>query len=126
MSSSSGKGAQGKDAQGKDLQGEAAHGQAIKFSPAIQGTEDLVTLKLHFLRQLLEDNSYEVQRHRENILFLIHYYENGGAPPPRGQTMWLVDGKIVDQMPTWAKGSAIWPEEGPFRQQLGQSSPSAF
>jgi hypothetical protein len=90
MSSSS-----GKDAQGKDAQGEATHGQAIRFSPAIQGTEDLVTLKLHFLRQLLGDDSYEVQRHRENILFLIHYYENGGEPPTPGQRMWLVDGKSL-------------------------------
>ena len=123
--------AQGNDARGKDAKGEAAHGQAITFSPAIQGTDDLVTLKLCFLRRLLENDSYEVQRHRENILFLIHYYENGGEPPPRGQTMWLVDGKVVDQKPVFpVMGSAIWPEEGPFPQQLGQSfrqsSPSAF
>jgi len=117
----------GKDAKGNDAQGEAAHRQAITFSPAIQGTDDLVTRKLRFLRQLLEDDSYEVQRHRENILFLIHYYENGGEPPTPGQRMWLVDGKVVDQKPVFpAMGSAIWPEEGPFPQQLGQSRPSAF
>jgi len=123
--------ARGNDARGNDVQGEAVHGQAITFSPAIQGTDDLVTSKLRFLRELLEDDSFEVQRHRENILFLIHYYENGGEPPPRGQRMWLVDGKVVNQKPVFPPmGSAIWPEEGPFPQQLGQSfrqsSPSAF
>jgi len=54
------KDAKGNDTQGNNTKGEAAHRQAITFSPAIQGTDDLVTLKLCFLRRLLENGSYEV------------------------------------------------------------------
>jgi hypothetical protein len=49
---------------------------------------------------------------RKNIEFLIHYYENGGKVPAPGQTIWLLDGKVVDKEPEEIpEGSVIWAEE---------------
>jgi hypothetical protein len=57
----------------------------------------------------LEDESLQFQR--KNIEFLIHYYENGGKLPLPGQTMWLLDEKVVDKMPEKVfEGSAMWAE----------------
>ena len=57
----------------------------------------------------VEDESLQFQR--KNIEFLIHYYENGGKVPPPGQSMWLLDGKVVDKMPEKiSEGSAMWLE----------------
>ncbi|KAK1762911.1 hypothetical protein QBC33DRAFT_550947 [Phialemonium atrogriseum] len=88
--------------------------QPLCFSPAIQGHFDLVAFKLKLMREALEDNVMVWQRHRKNILFLIDYYENGGEVPPPGKTMWIFDGKVVDQPPTppWPVTSAAWAEEG--------------
>jgi hypothetical protein len=64
------------------------------------------------LHQALEDNSpFSFPRQRKNIEFLIHYYENGGEVPPPGQVMWLLDGKVVGEMPReLPEGSAMWRE----------------
>jgi hypothetical protein len=85
-------------------------GQAITFAPACIGTSIVdAEFKLRYLREVLEDESLQFQR--KNIEFLIHYYENGGKVPPLGQTMWLLDGKVVDKMPEKvSKGSAMWAE----------------
>jgi hypothetical protein len=73
-------------------------GQAITFTPAYIGTSIVdAEFKLRYLRKALEDGSIQSQRQRKNIEFLIHYYENGGKVPSPGQTMWLVDGKVVDR-----------------------------
>jgi hypothetical protein len=88
-------------------------GQAITFAPACIGTSIVdAEFKLGYLRKELEDKSIYCQRQRKNIEFLIHYYENGGKVPPPGQTMWLLDGKVVDKMPEKIpEGSAMWAEE---------------
>jgi hypothetical protein len=85
-------------------------GQAITFAPACIGTSIVdPEFKLRYLREVFEDESLQFQR--KNIEFLIHYYENGGKAPPLGQTMWLLDGKVVDKMPEKvSKGSAMWAE----------------
>jgi hypothetical protein len=85
-------------------------GQAIVFAPACIGTSIVdAEFKLRYLREVLKDESLQFQR--KNIEFLIHYYENGGKVPPLGQTMWLLDGKVVDKMPEKvSKGSAMWAE----------------
>ena len=75
-----------------------AQGQAITFAPACIGTSIVdAEFKLRYLRESLEDESLQFQQ--KNIKFLIHYYENGGKLPAPGQTMWLLDGKVVDKMP---------------------------
>jgi hypothetical protein len=88
-------------------------GQPITFAPACIGTSIVdAEFKLGYLRKMLEDESFQSQRQRKNIEFLIHYYENGGKVPPPGQTMWLLDGKVVDKMPEKiSEGSAMWAEE---------------
>ena len=85
-------------------------GQPIKFAPACIGTSIIdAEFKLRSLREVLKDESLQFQR--KNIEFLIHYYENGGKVPPLGQTMWLLDGKVVDKMPEKvSNGSAMWAE----------------
>jgi hypothetical protein len=85
-------------------------GQAITFAPACIGTSIVdAEFKLRYLRELLKDESLQFQR--KNIEFLIHYYENGGKVPPLGQTIWLLDGKVVNKMPEKvSKGSAMWAE----------------
>jgi hypothetical protein len=86
-------------------------GQSITFAPACMGTSEVdEEYMLRHLREELEDD--ELQFQRKNIEFLIHYYENGGKVPPPGQTMWLLDGKVVDKRPEKVpKGSAMWSEE---------------
>jgi hypothetical protein len=86
--------------------------QAITFAPACIGTSIVdAEFKLRYLRKALEDESIQSQRQRKNIEFLIHYYENGGKVPSPGQTMWLLDGKVVDKMPEKiSEGSAMWLE----------------
>jgi hypothetical protein len=86
-------------------------GQSITFAPARIGTSIVdAEFKLRYLRKSLEDESLQFQR--KNIEFLIHYYENGGKLPAPGQTIWLLDGKVVDKMPERvSKGSAIWAED---------------
>jgi len=65
---------------------------------------------LRHLREELEDD--ELQFQRKNIEFLIHYYENGGKIPAPGQTIWLLDGKVVDKEPEEIpEGSVVWAEE---------------
>jgi len=85
-------------------------GQAITFAPACIGTSIVdAEFKLGYLRKALDDEEFQFQR--KNIEFLIHYYENGGKLPAAGQTMWLLDGKVVDKMPEKIpKGSAMWAE----------------
>jgi hypothetical protein len=87
--------------------------RAITFAPACIGTSLVdAEFKLGYLRKALKDESFLSQRQRKNIEFLIHYYENGGKLPPPGQTMWLLDGKVVDKMPEKIpEGSAVWAEE---------------
>jgi hypothetical protein len=73
-------------------------GQGITFAPAYIGTSIVdAEFKLRYFREWLEDESLQFQR--KNIEFLIHYYENGGKIPAPGQTMWLLDGKVVDKRP---------------------------
>lgn len=72
---------------------------------------DVVALKLDCYREKLEDESVISRRHHKNFEFLIHYYENGGKPPPSGKFMWILDGKIIDKPPEKIpEGSALWPE----------------
>ena len=86
-------------------------GQSITLAPACIGTSIVdEEYKLRHLREELEDESLQFQR--KNIEFLIHYYENGGKFPAPGQTIWLLDGKVVDKRPEKVpKGSAMWSEE---------------
>jgi hypothetical protein len=86
-------------------------GQSIIFAPACIGPSEVdEEFKLRRLREELKDESYQFQR--KNIEFLIHYYENGGKLPAPGQTIWLVDGKVVDKEPEeLPKGSVMWAEE---------------
>jgi hypothetical protein len=86
-------------------------GQSITFAPACIGTSEVdAEFKLRHLREDLEDESYQFQR--KNIEFLIHYYENGGKIPAPGQTIWLLDGKVVDKEPVEIpEGSVVWAEE---------------
>jgi hypothetical protein len=86
-------------------------GQSITFAPACIGTSIVdEEFKLRYFREWLKDESLQFQR--KNIEFLIHYYENGGKIPAPGQTMWLLDGKVVDKRPEKVpKGSAMWSEE---------------
>jgi hypothetical protein len=88
-------------------------GQGITFLPAYIGTSIVdAEFMLRHLREELKDGSIQSQRQRKNIEFLIHYYENGGKVPSPGQTMWLLDGKVVDKIPKKIpKGSAVWSEE---------------
>jgi hypothetical protein len=87
-------------------------GQGITFAPGCIGTSIVdAEFKLRYLRKSLEEDE-ALQYQRKNIEFLIHYYENGGKVPAPGQTMWLLDGKVVDKMPeTIPEGSALYPEE---------------
>jgi len=87
-------------------------GQGITFAPATIGTSIVdAEFKLRYLRKSLEEDE-ALQYQRKNIEFLIHYYENGGKIPAPGQTMWLLDGKVVDKMPEKIpKGSTVWAEE---------------
>jgi hypothetical protein len=89
----------------------STQGQGITFAPASIGTSIVdAEFKLRYLREELKDESLQFQR--KNIEFLIHYYENGGKAPASGQTIWLLDGKVVDKMPEKIpKGSAMWAEE---------------
>ena len=86
-------------------------GQSITFAPAYEGTSEVdAEFKLRHLREELEDESYQFQR--KNIEFLIHYYENGGKIPAEGQTIWLLDGKVVDKEPEEIpEGSVVWAEQ---------------
>ena len=86
-------------------------GQGRTFAPACIGTSEVdEEFKLRRLREELEDECYQFQR--KNIEFLIHYYENGGKVPAPGQTMWLLDGKVVDKEPEEIpEGSVVWAEE---------------
>ena len=85
--------------------------QSITFAPACIGTSEVdEEFMLRCLREELEDD--ELQFQRKNIEFLIHYYENGGKVPAPGQTIWLVDGKVVDKEPEEIpEGSVMWAEE---------------
>jgi hypothetical protein len=87
-------------------------GRSVTFAPAPAciGTSIVdAKFKVRYLRKALEDESLQFQR--KNIEFLIHYYENGGELPPPGQTMWLLDGEVIDKMPEGIpKGSALWAE----------------
>jgi hypothetical protein len=86
-------------------------GQKIAFAPACSGTSEVdEEYMLRCLREELEDESYQFQR--KNIEFLIHYYENGGKIPAPGQTIWLLDGKVVDKEPVEIpEGSVVWAEQ---------------
>ena len=86
-------------------------GQRITFAPACIGTSIVdEEYQLRCLRKELEDEEFQFQR--KNIEFLIHYYENGGKIPAPGQTMWLLDGKVIDKKPEEIpKGSVMWAEE---------------
>ena len=86
-------------------------GQKLTFAPAYEGTSEVdEEYKLRCLREELEDESLQFQR--KNIEFLIHYYENGGKVPAPGQTIWLLDGKVVDKEPEEIpEGSVVWAEQ---------------
>jgi hypothetical protein len=86
-------------------------GQSIIFAPAYEGTSEVdEEFQLRHLREELEDESLQFQR--KNIEFLIHYYENGGKVPAPGQTIWLLDGKVVDKEPEEIpEGSVVWAEQ---------------
>jgi hypothetical protein len=86
-------------------------GQSITLAPACIGTSIVdEEYKLRHLREELKDESLQFQR--KNIEFLIHYYENGGKVPAPGQTIWLLDGKVVDKEPIEIpEGSVVWAEE---------------
>jgi hypothetical protein len=85
--------------------------QSITFAPPCIGTSIVdAEFKLRRLQEELKDESYQFQR--KNIEFLIHYYENGGKVPAPGQTIWLLDGKVVDKEPEEIpEGSVMWAEE---------------
>jgi hypothetical protein len=85
--------------------------QSITLAPACIGTSIVdEEYKLRHLREELEDE--ELQFQRKNIEFLIHYYENGGKVPAPGQTIWLLNGKVVDKEPMEIpEGSVMWAEE---------------
>jgi hypothetical protein len=85
--------------------------QSITFAPAYIGTSIVdEEFKLRRLREELRDESYQFQR--KNIEFLIRYYENGRKIPAPGQTIWLLDGKVVDKEPEEIpEGSVVWVEE---------------
>ena len=86
-------------------------GQSITFAPACIGTSIVnEEYMLRCLRKELKDESLQDQR--KNIEFLIRYYENGGKIPAPGQTIWLLDGKVVDKKPMEIpEGSVVWAEE---------------
>ena len=86
-------------------------GQGIIFAPACPEPSIVdEEFKLRYFRVWLEDESLQFQR--KNIEFLIHYYENGGKIPAPGQTIWLLDGKVVDKEPEETpEGSVVWAEE---------------
>lgn len=56
----------------------------------------------------------------ENIRAVIQYYENGGRPPLPGETFWFINGKFVDQRPTFSPKVAIWEESGDPAHQYKQ------
>jgi hypothetical protein len=66
--------------------------------------------RIRDLREMLLDKSLEFQK--ENILFAIHLYETGQLPPKREcDTTWILNGKVVDQLPDdLPKGSLVWGE----------------
>jgi|SRR5271170_2804607 len=89
--------------------------QVTTISLADLGTQKEIEFRIQSLRRDLEDETLAFQR--KNIEFLIHYYENGGKIPPRGQIMWLLDGKVVDKMPeTVFRPSALWAERAALMQ----------
>lgn len=42
------------------------------------------------------DLPYNKEYHRDNLLFLVRYYENGGEEPAPVESRWIMDGKILD------------------------------
>jgi len=66
--------------------------------------------RIRDLREMLLDKSLEFQK--ENILFAIYLYETGQLPPKREcDTTWILNGKVVDQLPDdLPKGSVVWGE----------------
>lgn len=58
--------------------------------------------------------------------FLIEHYEGGGRIPSPGVEMWLVNGEVVDKMPTtFPPGTVVWREIG-MGVQHGQIAPPLF
>jgi hypothetical protein len=84
--------------------------ETLTFSPAcpeplIIGAEE----RIRELREMLLDKSLEFQH--KNISFLIQLYETSQLPPAPGQSVWILDGKIVDGRPKKIpKGSVVWVE----------------
>ncbi|OAA60455.1 hypothetical protein SPI_05579 [Niveomyces insectorum RCEF 264] len=82
--------------------------------------------KLARLRKTLDEDATAARVQRKNIEFLIRYYENGGRVPQPGETIWLVDGRIVPERPkAYVPGAQVWPESGLFYQH-GQFHDIAF
>lgn len=65
--------------------------------------------RIHDLELSLNDEI--LARQRKNIEFMIRYYKNGGELPAQGKSIWVLDGKMIDHMPTrLAEGSVLWEE----------------
>ncbi len=102
----------------RQAQKEEAQGEVATFTPmpaiVVDPPFDLVALKLYDFREALHNPSspFHSPAQAKNLEYLIRYYENGGAVPPCGETMWLLDGKVVGEMPREVpEGSAMWGEE---------------
>lgn len=80
---------------------QLVQGQGATSSSGYPTAAEHIALKIDAFRQWLIDPPYTMEYHRDNLLFLISYYENGGTEPPPGQTRWIMDGKILDYEPTF-------------------------
>jgi hypothetical protein len=60
-----------------------------------------IAIRLDSYRKILADRPSYMESNRDNILFLLRYYENGGEEPAPGETRWIMDGKILDYKPTF-------------------------
>lgn len=59
-----------------------------------------IASKLRAYKEWVINPPFPMEYHRENLLFLIDHYENGGSLPPFGQTRWVQQGKLLDHKPT--------------------------
>jgi hypothetical protein len=71
--------------------------------------QEMIDFKLRFFRYALASDLPQVVTQRLNIEFLITHYENGGALPKPGCSMWLKNGRVLSGPPQDSDFSALEP-----------------
>lgn len=80
---------------------------------------DFLADRINTLRQLLTDEDPMMVDQRKNIAALLDYYTRGGKFPEPGQTLWVVNGNLQTEEPSYAASPVVWMEKVQGHRDFG-------